>query len=512
MTNSKIIRGSSPILLPDTPTGTTEDLMSLLTNMDISKLDLNQIPRSELMKLQRLLTPKMTKYVPHVPTPKQSAFLLLDNKEAFYGGAAGGGKSDALLMGGLQYVDIKGYAGIIFRKTYADLTKPAALIDRSREWLTKWDDTKWNEKEKKWEFIKKYGPHKEVWSILQFGYMETDNDRYNYQGGEYQFVGWDELTHISLVCYQYMFSRLRRLKGVNIPLRVRSGSNPPDDDQGLWVYNRFVNEKTRRPNTVFIPAGMNDNPHLDQEAYNESLEELDPVTRERLKKGVWELKRKGNMFKRDWLEAVDAPPINRRIVRFWDMASTDVEKAKKKNRSAEPDYTAGFKLSEAEGIYYIEDIIRVRKSSAVTEAIQKYTARADGQRVVIREEQEPGSSGVSTIDMKARNIFVGFNYSGIRSTGNKVTRAGAFSSAMERGQIKYVRGCRNIEAFMDEMESFPGGLHDDMVDAGSGAFAEMAVLPEDSAPFGVDSEFGSTWLDQENIYEGFGLGIGMNNF
>lgn len=823
--SSEIQSGS--ILSDNFTTGTSGDLMAMIANMDISKLDLNKIPRSELIKLQRLLTPKMTKYIPHVPTPKQAAFLLLDNKEAFYGGAAGGGKalsldtpiltdsgwktignlhqtdkvlaldgswseieyvtdvqvqhdcyeivfsngeviiadaehlwgvtefkyrkywknnicttkelkegmkliqassfkgtiqelpvvpyvlgywlgdgnshtgsvtigdedfdevqkflpplnkhvsmpqqytvkglttqlnklgllrpknenretypevkhipiqyilssfeqrlellrgimdsdghcqkrgrcelslvekrlfddvctllsslgivysatetvnayritfstnlqvfklsrkmqrqckalqnkifvlsvnyigkrdvkcirikhpshmflcgkrlipthnSDALLMGGLQYVDVKGYAGIIFRKTYADLTKPAALIDRSKEWLTKWDDTKWNEKEKKWEFYKKYGPHKELWSILQFGYMETDNDRYNYQGGEYQFVGWDELTHISLVCYQYMFSRLRRLKGVKVPLRVRSGSNPPDDDQGLWVYKRFVDPKTRRPNTVFIPAGMNDNPYLDQEAYNESLEELDPVTRERLKKGVWDLKRKGNMFKREWLEAVDVLPANRRIVRFWDMAATDVEKAKKKNRSAEPDYTCGFKLSESNGIYYIEDIIRVRKSPAITEAIQKYTARADGPRVIIREEQEPGSSGLTAIDMKARQIFKGYNYAGVRSTGNKVTRASGFSAAMERGQVKYIRGCRNIEAFMDEMESFPGGLHDDMVDGGSGAFSEMTILPENSAPIGVESEYGSTWLDEENFYEGLGLGAGMGNF
>ena len=61
----------------------------------------------DLVTLQKLLTPKTTKYIPHVPTPKQSAFLLLNCKEAFYGGAAGGGKSDALLMCGLQYVDVK---------------------------------------------------------------------------------------------------------------------------------------------------------------------------------------------------------------------------------------------------------------------------------------------------------------------------------------------------------------------------------------------------------------------
>jgi hypothetical protein len=109
-----------------------------LANIDISTLDLktlNNLPRSVMQELQSLLTPKMTPYVPHVPTPKQAAFMLLDNKEAFFGGAAGGGKSDALLMAGLQYVDVRGYAGIIFRRNYADLVKPGALIDRGKEWF-----------------------------------------------------------------------------------------------------------------------------------------------------------------------------------------------------------------------------------------------------------------------------------------------------------------------------------------------------------------------------------------
>lgn len=154
----------------------------LLGKMDLTQLDLNKLPRSERQKLEALLTPKLTKYIPHVPTPKQTAFLLLDNKEALYGGSAGGGKSDALLMAGLQYVDVKGYAGIIFRKTYADLVKPGALIDRAKDWLFRFDDVKWDDKNKKFDFIRKYGPHTEIWSVLQFGYMESDKDKYNYQG------------------------------------------------------------------------------------------------------------------------------------------------------------------------------------------------------------------------------------------------------------------------------------------------------------------------------------------
>lgn len=484
----------------DTQLNSSSNLIQSILDgtLDITRLDIGSLPRSDREKLEALLTPKMTKYVPHVPTPKQAAFMLLDNKEAFFGGAAGGGKSDALLMAGLQHVDIKGYAGIIFRKTYADLTKPGALIERAKDWLFRFKDVKWDEKNKKFDFIRKYGPHTEVWSILQFGYMETENDKYNYQGGEYQFIGWDEITHINYNCYKYMFSRMRRLEGSNIPLRMRSASNPPDSDQGIWVYTRFVNPKTKKKSAVFIPAGMDDNPYLDRSSYEEALEELDPVTRARLRDGNWEIIRKGNMFKRNWFETVDKAPINRRKLRFWDMAATDEEKAKKKNKSNEPDYTVGFLLSEASGMYYIEDIIRVRKKPAETELIQKRAAIVDGHATLVREEQEPGSSGIAVIDNKKRILLKGYNYDGVRSTGSKVQRAGVASSAADRGIVKIVRGCRNIEEFFSELESFPGGLHDDMVDGFSGALNELSLCPITGAPIDLSTDESSYWLEEDS--------------
>ena len=476
-----------------------EDL-KVLKNLDLSKLDykvLEKLPRSVMQTISKMLTPKLTKYIPHVPTPKQSAFMLLDNKEAFYGGAAGGGKSDCLLMCGLQYVDIKGYAGIIFRKTYADLVKPGALIDRAKEWLMPYvasGEVRWVEKDKKFEFLQKYGTKTDVVSILQFGYLESDNDRFNYQGGEYQFVGFDELTHMTLICYQYMFSRLRKLKGVDIPLRIRGASNPPDTDAGQWVYNRFVNPETKRPGAVFISAGLDDNPYLDKESYVESLSELDPVTRARLKDGLWTVKRKGNMFKRDWFETVDYPPVNRRRVRYWDMASSDPsKKTNKKNK--DPDYTAGLLLSEFQGIYYIEDIVHVRKRPAETNQIQHMTAVSDGVGTMIREEQEPGSSGDATIDMKARSVFKGFSYKGVRSTGSKISRAEPVSAAAERGAIKIVRGCRNLDALFNELESFPEVIHDDLVDALSGAFAALGLAPVVYMPMGISNADGSYWTE-----------------
>src|SRR5499427_10527414 len=87
---------------------------------------------------------------PHLRTAsaKQAAFLSLDCLEAGYGGAAGGGKSDALLAAALQYVDVPGYAALILRRSFSDLALPGAAMARSKEWLT--GRAKRNEREKTW--------------------------------------------------------------------------------------------------------------------------------------------------------------------------------------------------------------------------------------------------------------------------------------------------------------------------------------------------------------------------
>jgi hypothetical protein len=104
-------------------------------------------------------------------------------REALFGGAAGGGKSDSLLMAALQYVDEPGYAAILFRRTYADLALPGAIMDRSKEWLSG-KGARWNEREKTWTFPSG--------ATLSFGYLEHENDKYRYQGSEFQFAGFDD--------------------------------------------------------------------------------------------------------------------------------------------------------------------------------------------------------------------------------------------------------------------------------------------------------------------------------
>lgn len=252
--------------------------------------------------------PAPKSFTPQSPTPRQKLFLDLDDqKEVFYGGAAGDGKSSALLMAALEFVDVPNYSALLLRRTYADLSKQGALMDRAKEWLTG-TGAQWNEQRKMWTFPSG--------ARLAFGYLETENDKFQYQGAEYQFIGFDELSQFTKTQYAYLFSRLRRLKDSSVPIRMRSGSNPggigsqwvnerfipegftPDDavEEKVWTKLDYDEETGEEITRYFVPARLDDNPFLDQTEYELSLRELDPVTRAQLRRGDWQITVRGDIL------------------------------------------------------------------------------------------------------------------------------------------------------------------------------------------------------------------------
>ena len=439
---------------------TDEDFNLSLPSLD--EIEEEERRREGLTPAQRELDPRLNKYILWQPTDAQARFMLLDCSDALYGGAAGGGKSVALLAAALMYVETPGYHALLLRRTFAALAKPGALMDLAHDWLGTTDAT-WNEQKKVWTFPSG--------ATLSFGYMETENDKRQYQGAAYAFVGWDELTQFTASQFQYLFSRRRRnqdIKAAGIPMRTRASSNPGGEGHE-WVFQRYFVETGR----VFIPAKLADNPHLDADEYRQSLAELPLVERMQLEHGDWTVSQPGEWFKKEWFPTVhrSAVPDGARLVRFWDFASTKPHAGNK-----DPDYCVGTLMAESRGMYWILDVRRFRKGPSDTEAEVVACAESDGRDVEIHIEQEPGSQSPMYIDSLQRNALKGYSVEGHIASANKRTRAKPMSSAADRKAISLVEGIWNRE-WKDELEAFPRvGVHDDQVDSASGAFARLHLI------------------------------------
>jgi predicted phage terminase large subunit-like protein len=432
-------------------------------------------------------------FVPQKPTPHQALFQAAPQKEVFFGGSAGPGKSSGLLMAALQYVEHSAYRALIIRKTFADLDKPGALIPRSHEWL-QGTGAHWNQQKHTWTFPSG--------ATLTFGHMEHENDKYKYQGTEFHFIGFDELTHMTETKYLYLLSRLRAPKGMkgstDIPLRLRATGNPGGEGHE-WVKNRFVTlldqeeleelgwdeeeieeEMKSRSKRLYIPATLKDNPHLDYEEYSQQLRQLDSVTRAQLLNGDWEILPGGNLFRREFWDGRIHKELPRgvefiRKVRYWDLASTDEEKCIKDK--GEADYTASCLMALGDdGQCYVLEMTRDRLNPAAVERLVRTKAerdKSDGMNTIIWMEQEPGSSGVNTINFYGRYVLLGFPFFGDKPTGSKIERARPASSASELGFIHLIQGSWT-QKFLNEASGFPLVTHDDMVDAFTGAFSKIS--------------------------------------
>ena len=162
------------------------------------------------------------------PQPRQIAFMSRPEDEALYGGAAGGGKSDALVIEATRQVHIPHYKALILRKTYPQLTE---LIEKSLLYYpAAFPDARYNDSKHTWTF--------RSGAKIVFGSMQHSKDKLNYQGKAYDFIAFDELTHFTYEEYIYLSSR-NRPNGPGTRCYIRATANPGGIGHG-WVKDRFI--------------------------------------------------------------------------------------------------------------------------------------------------------------------------------------------------------------------------------------------------------------------------------
>lgn len=430
----------------------------------------------------------------------QERFLSTNADIAIFGGAAGGGKTYSLLLEPVRHIGNPHFGAVIFRKESVQIMNQGGLWDTSFELYSQINATP------------RYAPHPH-WDFpsnanVTFNHISRDSDLLNWQGAQIPLIGWDELTHFSAFQFWYMLSRNRSTCGVR-PY-VRATCNPDADSWVAELIEWWIDQETGYPiyqrsgvvrylvklddkifwadtaqeledlfpgslpkSFTFIPAKLTDNKILlnKDPAYRANLEMLSRVERERLLGGNWKIKpTAGSYFPTLHARLITAVPTDVKTwVRRWDLAATEPSET-----NPSPSATCSVLMGRREnGKFCIADGINFRSNASVVREHMLNTAAQDRnnfKRVSIVVPQDPGQAGK---DQAANiiNYLAGYRVKSIRETGPKATRAEPLSAQWQAGNVEIVEGPW-VRDYLKEMGAFPGGDHDDYVDASSGAFLE----------------------------------------
>ncbi len=288
----------------------TKETMKKLENPDASKITTPE----QLSNTPKAVKEEAKDNVIFAPNEgPQTEFLAAAETDVLYGGAAGGGKSYAMLVDPLRYAHRAAHRALIIRRSMPELRE---LIDKSRELYPKaFPGCKYREVEKLWNFPSG--------AKIEFGFLERDADVYRYQGQAYSWIGFDEITHLPTeFSWNYLASRLRTTDSEITPY-MRCTANPGGVG-AHWVKNRYIEPSDPDKSFVgkdgltrkFIPARLEDNPFLATDGrYEQMLKALPPTQRKQLLEGNWDVN-EGAAFTEFSLEEHVIPPFE--IPLHWD--------------------------------------------------------------------------------------------------------------------------------------------------------------------------------------------------
>lgn len=223
----------------------------------------------------------------------QTEFLAATEKEVFYGGARGGGKSYSLLVDPLRYCNKADARALILRRTMPELRD---LINHSHRLYDKaFPGAKWREQEKEWRFPSG--------ARIEFGYAETPQDALRYQGQAYTWIGVDELPQFPTPEVWTLLKGSLRSVDPTIPTFMRATGNPGNIGS-IWVKEMFIdpapagvafhvdidpgNPNSEKISRKFIQAKLKDNPYLTQTSeYKNMLLSLHDIKRKQWLDGDW---------------------------------------------------------------------------------------------------------------------------------------------------------------------------------------------------------------------------------
>lgn len=435
----------------------------------------------------------------------QTAFLESEADVVIYGGAAGGGKTYALLLECLRWFKSGTAGAVIFRRTYAQIAAEGGMWDEAEELYPLFGGVA-NQTAMSYTFESGYS--------VNFSHLQHEKDRLQWKGAQIPIIAFDQLEDFTEAQFWYLFSRNRSARaGFRPYIRATCNPVPASDRTGGWLrklLNWWIDEdgfpieeragvvrwfvrvneelvwsdnpaelEKRYPklppkSLTFIPAKLTDNPILTEADpdYIANLEALPKVERERLLGGNWNvIPEAGEVFDRSNFGGLPVMPTDvPRWVRYWDKAGT----------AGAGKFSSGCLIGQRpNGQLVVADLIRGQWSAAQRNKIMLQKAAADAQLgvpVTTWIEQEPGSGGKESAEISVQD-FVGYDVRIDKVTGSKYDRAQPWSAQVEAGNAYLVAGPWN-EDFMQEHHLFTGRDSDaytDQVDSAAGAVNKLKL-------------------------------------